>query len=154
MTDTSRGIDLIPTTPGEVAKAIAFLVAALATFLSTALTDNHLTELELLQGGVVLVGVFPVYFVTGRIPKTAAAVATTVLQGVIVIVAGGTGLAAISVSNWLVVLVTGLGAAGVLLIPNAPKPGPLAVVATASPLQAQDVQDAIDARKVAERGKP
>lgn len=145
MTKQSQAdIDLIPTTPSEVAKAIVYIALAAVGILITALADDHLTAVELIQVGIVVAGAIPVYLVAGTIPKTIAAFIMAAGQAVLLLVADGTGWADVGLGSWLGVVVAAFAAIGVAVVPNGSKPGPIAVVQAVTPEQARIVQDVID----------
>lgn len=150
-----KDIDLIPTTPGEVAKALLYIALAALGVLQFALSDGELSLIELLQAIVMVAGVVPVYLLAGRIAKTVAAFIVAAAQAVIaLLVNGATGFADISLSDWVGVIIGSLAAIGILLVPNAPKPGPSAVVPTPSPQAAISMQGLIDEEKIQARTGP
>lgn len=147
MTITSKDVDLIPTTPAEVAKAIVYIALAAVGILITALADDHLSAVELIQVGVIIAGAIPVYLVAGAIPKTVAAFLMAAGQAVLLLVADAASFADVGLSSWLGVIVAAFAAIGVAVVPNGSKPGPLAVVPVTSAPVAQDMQHAIDVEK-------
>lgn len=149
-----KDIDLIPTTPGEAAKALIYIALSALGILQIALTDGAVSLIEILNAAIIVVGVVPVYLLAGRWPKTIAAFVVALAQAVVVLlVNGATGFADIAISDWFGVIIGAFAAIGVALVPNSPKPGPSAVVPTPSPQAAVLMQDAIDVEKTQHAGK-
>lgn len=119
-TTTEPAFGLKPTTPGEVAKAIVYIALAAVTILITALADNHLSAVELIQVGIVVAGAVPVYLLAGRWPKTIATLVVAGGQAVLLLVTEAGSFGAVDLGSWLGVFVTALGAIGVHFVPNAP----------------------------------
>lgn len=137
---------LKPTTVGEVAKAVIYIALAALGILITALADNHLSAVELIQTAIVVAGVVPVYLIAGTIPKTISAFVVAALQSVLLLVADGTGFAEVSIASWLGVIVAAFAAIGVAVVPNSGKPG---LVEIAAPVDVVPVTRAeADARRV------
>lgn len=151
-TRTEADLALIPQSPSEVAKAIVYIALAAVGILITALADDHLSAVELIQVGIVVAGAIPVYLVAGTIPKTIAAFVMAGGQAVLLLVADGTGWADVGLGSWLGVVVAAFAAIGVAVVPNGSKPGPIAVVQAVTPSQARLVQDVIDIEAATDDG--
>lgn len=145
---TQKDISLKPTTPSEVAKAIVYIALAALGILVTALGDNHLSLVEILQVCIVIAGAIPVYLIAGTIPKTISAFVVAGLQASVLLIIEAASIADIGVASWLGVIIAAFAAIGVAVVPNSGKPGPLAVVPVSSASVARDMQHVIDAEKV------
>lgn len=119
-TPTEPAFGLKPTTPAEVAKAIVYIALGAVTILASVLTDGELTTFELIQVAIVVVGLIPVYLLTGTATKTAAAFVVALLQGAAALIASGLGLGDIGPGAWLAVVVGAFAAIGIAVVPNAP----------------------------------
>lgn len=139
-----KAADLIPTTVGEVAKAIVYIALSAIAILITALQDYDISPVEFLQLVIVIAGAIPVYLVAGTIPKTIAAFIVAAAQGLLLVIADLATFAEIPLVAWLTVLVSAFAAIGVAVVPNSSKPGPIAVVATGTIAEARSVQHRID----------
>jgi hypothetical protein len=140
-------IDLIPTTPGEVAKAIVYIALSAIGLLIAALGDDHLSLIEIVQLVIVVAGAVPVYLIAGTIPKTVSAFIVAGAQALLLVIVDVADLGDVSLVSWLVVLVAAFAGIGVAVVPNAGKPGPIAVVPVSSAPVAQDMQHAIEREK-------
>jgi hypothetical protein len=113
-------VSLIPRTPGEVAKAIVYILLGVVGVLVTALADDKIDGVELILAVIALIGATPVYLLAGTAVKTIVTFLVAGLQSTALLVADGAGFADVSLSSWLVVVVTAFAAIGVAVVPNAP----------------------------------
>lgn len=108
--------------PSKYAKAIVAILTAVLTVFATAMIDNKVTSLELVNVGIAFLTAFGVYALpnfqqgTGAWIKLLVALAGTVLQAVAPFVAEGH----VTPAQWLLVAIAGLGALGVGIVPNTP----------------------------------
>ena len=106
--------------PSRYAKAIVAILTAAAAVLVTALSDNHVTLVEVLGIFVAVVTAIGVYLVpnlssgVGRYAKAAVAIVGTGLQAAVPLATEG----AITNSGWLLILLAVLGAVSVGIVPN------------------------------------
>lgn len=115
---SSNAFGIIPKTPAAVAKAIVYIALAAVGILTTALADDVLTSLELIQTGIIVAGAIPVYLLAGTVAKTISAFAVALGQAVVLLIADGTALADVSIASWLGVVVAAFAAIGVAVVPN------------------------------------
>lgn len=154
MTATNEvAIGLKPTTPAEVAKAIVYIALSALGILTAALSDDHLSLVEILQAVVIVAGAIPVYLLTGTIPKTVAAFVTALVQALMLLVTDWADLGDVSLASWMTVVLAAFAGIGVAVVPNGSKPGPLAVVNTVSVPEAHTVQHVIDQAKLEDPGR-
>jgi hypothetical protein len=106
---------------GAYAKAIASIIVAAVTVLATALTDNLVTQDEVVTVGIAGVTAVGVYLV----PNLESTSIGGYLKGIVAFL--GAALVAlqsamtdggVATSEWLMILVMGLGAVGVVIVPN------------------------------------
>jgi hypothetical protein len=105
----------------EVAKAVVATLVAVITVLQVALTDDHVDSVELVNVGIAFVTAVGVYWVpnmphgAGRYGKAFVAVAGAALQALVPFLSEGR----LTAGQWLIVMLAGLGALGVTVVPNA-----------------------------------
>ena len=106
---------------GHYAKSITYVILAAITFLVTALTDNHLDGVELINLGIVLLGAVGVYLIpnfpetAAKYAKTGVTAATAALIAALSFFSDG-----ISTTEWLQIGIATLAAIGVYIVPNEP----------------------------------
>lgn len=115
-------VSFIPQSPAEASKAIAMLLATVASGIVVA-QQGGVSLVEWLQIAVVLVAAVPVWLFGGVVAKAVAAFVAAAIAALIPIVAEGGDLSAVDGTSWLVVLLAGAAAIGVGVIPNAPWTG-------------------------------
>lgn len=152
--EVEKDVDLIPSTPGEVAKALVYIALSAIGILIAALGDNFLSAVEIVQLVIVVAGAVPVYLIAGTVPKTIAAFIVAGAQAILLVLVDVTNFADISTVSWLVVIVAAFAGIGVAIVPNGSRHGPLAVVPTPTPISARAVQDQIDVQDQAARHRP
>lgn len=117
MTDPFAPVEL----PSKYAKAIVATLTAVGTILAAALSDGTVDTVEVANVGIALLTAVGVYWVPNldggirRYAKAAVAVAGTALQALVPFLAEGT----VTPAQWLLVLLAGLGAVAVGIVPNA-----------------------------------
>lgn len=122
---------------GEYAKSLTYIVGAAAGVFQAGLSDGALSTVEVINAVIAGVGVIPVYWVTKQYYLKAISVGVVAaLQAVVILLADKLNLGAIDGSEWSTVLLTGLFAAGVLIIPNTP---PKPAVFSYNPVNAGNV---------------
>lgn len=101
-------------------KAIVAIIAAVLVVLGAALTDQAVTQIELVQIGIAFVTAVGVYLVPNltagpaRYAKSAVGFAGAGLAVLVTVLADG-----VTYSEWITVVLAGLGAVGVTVLPNA-----------------------------------
>lgn len=111
--------------PGEVAKLIAYIALAGAGAYQS-LQDGNVNALGWVQVAVAILGAIAVYWTTAdKHLKAVVAFALAAAQALAAILAGVTGLADVTIDNWISVAFAAFAAIGVNYVPNRP---PLAVV--------------------------
>lgn len=106
--------------PSRYAKAIVATLTAVLAVIAAALTDDVVTSPELANVGLAILTAIGVYWVpnapagAARYLKAIVAVLGTALQALIPYLVEGT----ITTSGWLMVLLAGLGALAVGIVPN------------------------------------
>lgn len=110
--------------PSKYAKAIVGLITAVISVVVIAFQDDVVTPVELANIGIAILTAFFVYILP-NLPrrfwnwtKALVAVAGTVLQALIPFIANGE----VTTEQWLLVLLAGLGALGVGIVPNNTEP--------------------------------
>lgn len=117
--------------PSAYAKAIVATLAAVITVLAAAITDNVITWVEAGNAGVALLTAVAVYWVpnlpsgVGRYAKAVVAVLGTALQALVPYLTEGS----VTPAQWALVVLAGLGALMVGVIPNETGPGDVELVA-------------------------
>lgn len=111
--------ELIPKSPADVAKAIAYSVVAVAVALIPITADDVVSNPELLILAVAVLGILGVYWLRGTIAKVSIAFAVAGLQALALVITDlNPGFGQVTTTQWLVVLVTAASAIGVGFIPN------------------------------------
>lgn len=107
------------TTPAGVAKLITYIGLAVAAILVTALADDQLSTVELLNAAIAAVGALLVYEVTNAHGlKTIATFALAGLQALVLVVTDVGNLGDVSIANWLAVVIAAFAGIGVAFVPN------------------------------------
>ena len=109
------------------AKSVAQIIAAVLTVLVAALTDGQISPAEFIN---IIVG-FAAAVLVFWVPNLASGPArywkaiigwiSAAGSALVLVLAPGVGFGAVSLSDWLTVVLAGLGALGIGIIPNAPK---------------------------------
>lgn len=108
----------------QYTKSIVTIIAAGLGILTAALTDGVVTPLEYVNIVIAIVTAFGVYGVQNlpegakKYAKTAVAFGGAVLMALAVVVADVTNFSELGTSAWLNVLLAGLAAIGVYVLPN------------------------------------
>ncbi len=112
-------ISLIPKSPAEVAKAILYIaITALAIFRTSLAAGLDL--IGILAIIIAIVGLIPVYLLTGTLVKTVTAFALAALQALVLVVGPGLGLGDVTIDSWIGVLLAAFAAIGIAVVPNKP----------------------------------
>ena len=106
------------------AKSIMYIGLAVVGVLVTSLTDDVVTQSELINVGIVGVGAVATYLV----PNLDAGPAAYLKGAVAFLVAGGVALQSfltdgVSTAEWLQIAVAAFAGIGVVIVPNEPKAG-------------------------------
>lgn len=118
---TNSAVSLIPKTPSEVAKAILYVGVAAVALFQTAIGDNRVELHELLSVGILVVGLVPVYWLSGTAVKTGVAFALAALNALNVIFIGGvSSFGDVSLNDWITIGLQALAAIGIAVVPNRP----------------------------------
>jgi len=110
---------------GAYAKSILLVVAAGIGILTAALTDGTVSSIEYVNIGIAVVGAVAVYIVPnlaagiGQYIKFLIAALAAALAALVVILGPTLGFEALSASDWLNVILAGLAAIGLYIVPNA-----------------------------------
>jgi hypothetical protein len=145
----------MPTNIGAYAKSIVSILAAALAILATALTDGVVTSAEYVNIGIATltaVGVFLVPNLPDKArgyTKSIVAFGGAALAALITILGASYGFLDVTASDWITVLLAGLGAIGVAIIPNAPAPVATTAITTvnvspSSDLDVAKIADAVD----------
>lgn len=127
MSITSTPVKL--TAPSQAAKAILYILLTLAAVYQQA--QGHITLPVILAMSVAALGAIPVYFVIGTRAKTIVAFALAVVQGLVIVVGTtltGHDLLHLSPTVWVGLVISGLAAIGIALVPNRPLAAPSSFV--------------------------
>lgn len=116
-------ISLIPKTPAEVAKSILYLALAVGGLLINA-GSGPFTLTLLLSIVILVLGLLPVYLLTGTLVKAAVAFGLAALNALNVIFIGGVaGFGGVTRNEWITIGIQAFAAIGIIFIPNkAPSP--------------------------------
>lgn len=117
---TSTEITLIPKSPAEVAKAIAYIALTALAILRTSLTDHHVDATELTNIVLAVVTIIPIYLLAGTLVKTVVAFASAALQAIVVVLGGVLGFGQITFDDWIGITLAAFAAIGIAIIPNKP----------------------------------
>lgn len=107
--------------PSRYAKALVSILAAVLVALTTALTDSVVDSLDWVTIGIAFVTAVSVYLVpnldgnVSRYAKTIVAFSGAALASLAAILING---GDVNLSSWLTIVVAGLGALGVAIVPN------------------------------------
>lgn len=113
---------------GNYSKSIMYIALAAATFLVTALSDDNLSQDELVNLGIVVVGAIGVYWAPNlsanvtKYFKTAVAFVTAALVSLLSFLSDG-----ISTTEWLQIGIAALAAIGVFIVPNVKQTKPVVI---------------------------
>ena len=107
--------------PAKYAKAIVAILTAVVTVLVTALADNDLDDADLVNVGIAFLTAFAVYAVPnihdqtiGAWAKLIVAFIGTALQALLPFLINGD----VTTQQWLLVMLSAIGALGVGIVPN------------------------------------
>lgn len=106
--------------PSKYAKAIVAILTSVLTVFAAAMTDGKVTTLELANIAIAFLTAFLVYAVpnfqqnVGAWAKALVAVLGAALQALVPFLVNGT----VTPAQWLLVLLAGIGALGVGIVPN------------------------------------
>lgn len=109
---------------GQYTKAIVMILAAGVGILTAALSDNVVTPVEFVNVAIAILTAVGVYLVPnlpagpGKVGKFIVALGGAAFTALAVIVANVTGFGDVTTSDWLAVLLAGLAAVGLYIIPN------------------------------------
>ena len=111
--------------PSQYLKAIVALVTAVLGVVVTALTDDVITQVEIIGILIALLTAVGVYVFPNikdqhvlAWTKAVVAIVGTALQTLNVIVGSAGDISGVSTSEWLLVILSALGALGVGIVPN------------------------------------
>jgi hypothetical protein len=120
------GVTIIPKSPAEAAKALVYIGLTAAALISSA-SSGGFSGAELVSIIVAIVGLVPVYLLTGDVVKGVAGFVTAGLQAVGVLVVGGIeGFGVLTANDWVGVAITAFAAIGVIVVPNQPQAAKIA----------------------------
>jgi len=107
--------------PSKYSKAIVAILFAVLTVFITALSDNHLDPVDLVNVAIAFLSAILVYAIpnikdqtVGTYAKVIIAFLGTALQAVLPFIINGD----VTTQQWLIVLLSAIGALGVGVIPN------------------------------------
>lgn len=104
---------------GHYAKVLLYILVPAITLLATA---QELSPVIIINAVIASLAVIPIYWVTSNnYLKAITAFLVAGLQAVVVLLGPGLGFGAITWQQWIGVILGGLAAAGVLIIPNSAK---------------------------------
>lgn len=109
---------------GFYAKAIVSILAAGLGILTAALSDGKVSPVEFVNVAIAIVTAVGVYLIPNlpdgpaRVAKTIVAFSGAVLTALVTVLGNVAGWDGVAASDWLTVLLAGLGAVGVYVIPN------------------------------------
>lgn len=109
----------------EYVKAIVAIVAAALAVLGSAMTDDQLTSVEVVNVALAFVTATGVYLVPnlptgpGRYAKAIVAVVGGGGQVLVLILSDGLGFTQVTIADWITVLLAAIAALGVGVLPNA-----------------------------------
>jgi hypothetical protein len=109
------------TSPSQVAKAILYIALTVLAIFQQA--QGHVTLPIILAMVVAVLGAIPVYFAVGTKLKTVIAFALAVVQGLVIIVGTtltGADLLRLPATVWIGLVISGLAAIGIAIVPNKP----------------------------------
>jgi hypothetical protein len=118
----------MPTNIGAYAKSIVSILAAALAILATALTDGVVTSAEYVNIGIATitaVGVFLMPNLPDRhrgYTKALVAFGGAALAALLTALGANYGFLDVNPSDWITVLLAGLGAIGITILPNSPEP--------------------------------
>lgn len=111
-------ISLIPKTPAEVAKSILYLALAVGGLLINAGSGPFTLTLAL-SIAILVLGLLPVYLLTGTLVKAAVAFGLAALNALNVIFIGGVaGFGGVTRNEWITIGIQAFAAIGIIFIPN------------------------------------
>lgn len=112
---------------GLYSKSLVTIVAAGVGILAAAMSDGAVSATEYVNIALAIVTAIGVYLIPNlpagpaKVGKTLVALAGASLGALVVILAGTLGFAEVDASSWLGVILAGLTAVGVYIIPNTEK---------------------------------
>jgi hypothetical protein len=121
-------------TVGEIAKLLAHLIGPALTILATASAFSPTIAAQVIVA--ILAGI-PLYWVAAAKYKAAISFAVVIVQGVLAWFGPTWGWGHPTWQSWIALLVSGLVAGGVLVIPNAPAKAIIGAVTVPDPAPAK-----------------
>lgn len=112
---------------GTYAKSIVLVIAAGIGILTAALSDGVVSPVEFVNIGISIVAAIGAYLIPnmpsgiGAYAKSFVAFGAAALAALATLVASATSFGAVTPSDWLNVLLAGLGAVGLFIVPNVGK---------------------------------
>lgn len=106
------------------AKSIVMIIAAGIAILGSALTDNLVTPIEYVNIAIAMVTAIGVYLIPNlpagpaKFGKTIVALAGASLMTLAVVLGTALSWGAVTSSDWIAVVLAGLAAIGIYIIPN------------------------------------
>lgn len=110
---------------GSYAKSILLVIAAGIGILTAALTDGAVSSVEYVNIGIAVVGAVAVYIIPnlsagiGQYAKFIVSGIAAALAALVVILGPSLGFESLGASDWLNVILAGLAAIGLYIVPNA-----------------------------------
>lgn len=111
-------VSYVPKTPAEAAKAIG-QIAVTAISAIVAASGGGVSLTEGVSIAFLVVGLIPVYLLSGTVPKVIAAAIVAALQVITTLATNWSDLGSITGSEWTLVLLAVMNAIGIGVIPNA-----------------------------------
>jgi hypothetical protein len=114
---------------GIYAKSIVMIISAGIGILVAALSDNLVSATEYTNIGIAIVTAVGVYLVpnlsagAAKFAKSIVAFGGAALTALVVVLGNTVGFLDVSSSDWLAVLLAGLAAIGLYIVPNQDKSG-------------------------------
>jgi hypothetical protein len=112
---------LAVTSPSQVAKAITYIALTVAAVYVQ--SQGHITAPVVIAMSVAGLGAIPVYFAIGTVAKMLVGFGLAVLQGLVLTLGPtftGGDIAHVSPYVWVGLVISGLAAIGIAIVPNKP----------------------------------
>lgn len=114
----STEISIIPKTPSEVAKSIVYVALAVGALLINSGSGAFTLTLGL-SIAILVLGLVPVYFLSGTAVKAGVAFGLAALNALNVIFIGGVaGFGGVTRNEWITIGIQAFAAIGIIFIPN------------------------------------